>query len=118
MFQTTLDGGALIYCNNIKDIPDIVDGIMTNKERNTIMSKLSKLTRDDLFYTEEVALEWAEWERKSIQAEAENKGKEEGREKGIEETILSMVENNLSLELISKITNKTIEEINVIIKEQ
>ena len=34
--------GTLIYCNNIDDIPNIVKGIMTNKERDKIMSKLSK----------------------------------------------------------------------------
>ena len=130
--------GALIYCNNINDIPDIVEGILTNEERNRIMSKLSKLTREDLFYTEEEALEWAEWERRSIiteirekaiaevkaealaeaKAEALSEGQTKGKEETTKDLILSMIENGATLEFVSKVTNKTIEEINDIIKKQ
>ena len=121
--------GALIYCDNFEKIPDIVKGIMTDEERNRIMGKLDKLTREDLFYTEEEALEWAEWERRSIEAYAMKKGLaegiEEGREIGIEQgieqntedMILSMIKNNIDIQTISKITNKSIEEINNIIKK-
>ena len=111
--------GVLLYCEDFKKIPDIVKGIILNKERDKIMSKLDKLTRDDLFMTEVETLEWSEWERKSIEEEARNKGLTEGRVKGQEEEraestkeiILSMIENKLSLDIISKITNKTIAEI-------
>ena len=39
------------------------------------MDKLNKLTREDLFYTEEEALEWAEWERRSIETEIKKKSR-------------------------------------------
>ena len=105
------------------------------------MGNLSKLTKEDLFYTEEEALEWAEWERKSIEAEIrENAEKEirenvekevreniekevrnksiiEGREENTKELIISMLKNNIDLETVSKITNKTIEEIKEITKQ-
>ena len=121
--------GALIYCNNFENIPDIVNGIMTDKEREQIMGKLDKLTREDLFYTEEEALEWAEWERRSIATEAKNKGLQEGRKEGIEHgieqgieqtiktTIQKMLKKNMSLNDISDITGKTIDEIEKIIKK-
>jgi len=111
--------GSLIYCSDIKEIPNIVSGIMTLKERNWIMDNLSKLTRDDLFMTEEEALEWADWERNSIRHEAREEGLKEGRkigiEKGIEKNTEKMIKNmlkqNISLEDISKITEKTKKEI-------
>lgn len=86
------------------------------------MDGINKLTHEDLFYTEEEALEWAEWERRTIETEIRKKATKEGLEQGIEQTtkktILSMLENNLSLDIISKVTNKSIEEINKIKEQQ
>ncbi|MBQ8681775.1 MAG: hypothetical protein IJ509_02570 [Bacilli bacterium] len=110
--------GALIYYNNINDIPEITKGILSFEERKLIMDKLSELTHEDLFMTEEEALEWAEWERNSIKAEAKKEGLKEGIEQNTKNTIIAMLENNIDLETISKITNKTIEEINLIKEEQ
>lgn len=109
--------GALIFCDNLDDIYNILFHIMNDEERKIFMDNLSKLTREDLFYTEEEALEWAEWERRTIISDAKKEGLEEGIEQTIKDTILSMLENNLSLELISKVTNKTIDEIEAISKE-
>lgn len=84
------------------------------------MDKLNKLTSEDLFYSEEVALEWEEWERRSIETEIRKKSAEEGLKQGIEQNtkdmIISMKKNNVTLDLISKITNKSIEEIKEILK--
>ena len=119
--------GTLIYSDNIKEIAEITKDILAFKERKLIMDKLNKLTREDLFYTEEEALEWAEWERNSIRDEARKEGLEEGRTEGIEQgieegieqgikvqkqnTIIEMLKNNLDLQLIIKITGETQEEI-------
>ena len=122
--------GALIFSKELEDIPDILDSFLSKKEKNIIMASIDKLTHEDFFYTKEESLKWEEWERKTIEKEIKEQGITEGIEKGIEkgieqgmeqktkENILSMIENNLSLELISKVTNKSIEEINKIIKEQ
>ena len=110
--------GALIYNRDIEKIPDIVNGIMTIEERDRLMDKIDKLTRDDLFMSELEAREWDKWERKSMMTYAKNLGKEEGKEENTKELILSMIDNKLSLDMISKITNKTLEEINQIINSK
>ena len=47
------------------------------------MAGIDKLTREDLFYSEKEALEWAEWERRSIETEIRNKATKEGLEQGL-----------------------------------
>ena len=79
------------------------------------MSKLNKLTDDSYFMTEVEAMEWAEWERNSIEEEATNrgfaKGIEQGIEQGIIQTIKKMLDNNIDLNVIANITGKSIDEI-------
>lgn len=105
--------GALLYNRDFNNIPEIAEGIMTDKERERIMDKIDKLTKDNLFMSELEAREWAEWEEKSKLTYATSKGKEEATK----EIILSMIENKIPIEMISKITNKTIEDIEGITKE-
>lgn len=96
---------------------------MTNKERDKIMDKINKLCNDDMFMSELEAREWAEWEERSKLTHARNtgltegkiEGKIEGKNETTKELILSMIDNNLSLDMIAKITNKTIEEIKELI---
>jgi len=65
-----------------------------------------------------------EWEKEKLddmvaynkEQKAIKEGMEKGIEQGIEQTIKEMLKNKLELELISKITNKTIEEIKIIEK--
>ena len=76
------------------------------------------------------AMEWQEWEDRSIQTEMRkkgfadglfqgiNQGISQGLEQGIELTIKNMDKYNIPIETISKITNKSIQEINKIIKEK
>ena len=99
--------GALIYCTDISKIPSITEGILTEKECNLIMDKLNEITTEDLFMTKEEALEWADWSENTIY----DKGVKIGNQETSEEYIKSMVDNNIDLDTISKITNKTIEEI-------
>ena len=65
--------------------------------------------------SEEEALEWAEWERRSIETEIRNKATKEGLEQGLEqgriEVAKKMKEEKLPIELIIKITGVTKEEI-------
>lgn len=117
--------GALIYNRVFEEIPNIVNGIMTLKERDKIMDKMAKLSRNNVFMTELDAMEWGEWEINSRETEAkklglvegEAKGRAEGKEETIKELILSMLDNNASLEFISKVTNKSINEIKKIINQ-
>lgn len=109
--------GALIYNRDVEKIPDIVDVIMTIEERERLMDKIDKLTKDDLFMSELEAREWDKWERKSMMTYAKNLGVAEGKEETTKELILSMLDNNATLEFISKVTNKTSDEINKIINQ-
>ena len=117
--------GALIYNRDLSKIPNIVEEIMTIEERNRIMSKIDKLTKDDKFMSELEAIKMLEWEEKSKMTYVKNlgiaEGRAEGEIKGKEETtkelILSMLDNNATLEFISKVTNKSIDEIQKIINQ-
>ena len=68
--------------------------------------------------TEVEAMEWAEWERRSIETEFKNRGHAEGHAEGIALTIKNMKNNNIDLNVISKITGKFIEEIKKITNKQ
>ena len=75
--------GALIYNRDINKIPDIVNGIMTIEERDRVMDKLNKLTRDDLFMSELESIKMLEWEEKSKMTYAKKLGIAEGKEETI-----------------------------------
>ena len=104
--------GALITFDNIEDIPKIAKGILEEKEIKIIMDKLNKLTNDDLFMSELEAQQWFEWEQRSI----ENSIRKEATEQKTIDVIKSMLENKAEYGFISKVTNKTIEEIKEIEK--
>ena len=117
--------GALFYTKDFSEIPSIAKNILTKEEVERIMDKIKKLQEDSLFMSELEALEWQEWEDRSILTEVKNQaytvGMEQGLEQGLEqktkEIILSMIKNNIPMETISKVTNKTINEIKKIINK-
>ena len=118
--------GAFIYNRNYDDIPNIIKGIISERQVMYIMDKIDKLINDSLFMSELEKEEWAVWEENSKLAYARSEGINEGISQGIaegraeeqKELILSMLNNKATLEFISKVTNKTIDEIKEIIKEQ
>lgn len=67
-----------------------------------------------MFY--EDALKWAEWEENSIHNDARRNGLKEWKAEGKEETMILMIKNMLdksfSLDDISSVTGKSIDEIN------
>ena len=113
--------GALFYTKDFSEIPSIAKNILTKEEVERIMDKIKKLQDDSLFMSELEALEWQEWEDRSILTEVKNQAYTVGMEQGIEpktkEIILSMKKNNIPMETISKVTNKTISEIKEIINK-
>ena len=113
--------GALFYTKDFSEIPSIAKNILTKEEVERIMDKIKKLQEDSLFMSELEALEWQEWEDRSILTEVKNQaytvGMEQGLEQKTKEIILSMKKNNIPMEAISKVTNKTINEIKEIINK-
>ena len=78
------------------------------------MDKLNKLQNDKQIMTELEALEWEEWERNTIYSDGIKKGIEQGINQNTIEIIKSMLKKELDINLISEITNRSIEEINKI----
>ena len=109
--------GTFIYNRNYDMIPSILNGLISERQVKKIMDKIDKLTNDSLFMSELEKEEWAVWEENSKLAYAKDEGISQGIEQNTKEMILSMIKNKIDIETISKITNKTIEEINQIIKE-
>ena len=113
--------GALFYTKDFSEIPSIAKNILTKEEVEKIMDKIEKLQDDSLFMSKLEALEWQEWEDRSILTEVKNQaytvGMEQGLEQKTKEIILSMKKNNIPMEAISKVTNKTINEIKEIINK-
>ena len=108
---------ALLYCKDFSKLLEIAEGIMTKEEVERVMDKIYKLKNDDLFLTKLEARKISEWEEKSKIDYALNTGMEEGTKQTTIDLIKNMFANNLELDIISKVTNKSIEEINKIITE-
>ena len=104
--------GAILYTDNILDIAEIIgDDLMEKEDKETFIKVLRNLEEKDRSYTDDEILQ-----REQFRLEAEREiGKEEGLELGIEltkiDTVKKMLEENLDIELISKITELTKEEI-------
>ena len=98
----------------------LLNSFLEKKERDIIMAGVNKLTRDDLFYSQEEQEEWDRWMQNSMEDRIRKQGHEQGLQQGIEQNIkniiIALTENDASLEFISKITGKTIEEIQEILK--
>ena len=82
------------------------------------MGILDKLTHDDLFMSKEDVLQWDQWEKNTIYNDGVKEGIEQGIEQKTTEMVLSMLKNNIDIETISKITNKSIKEIEMIKKQE
>ena len=106
----------MIYCDNFDKLPEICRGIMTYEERNIIMDKLDKLQKDSYLMSEVEALEWAEWEKNTIYSDGKKAGYAEAIEENTLKMIKSMLKEKIDYNVISKVTNKSIDEIKEIEK--
>ena len=87
--------GILIYTRDLSEIPNIARYILTEKEVKKIMSKIEKLNNDSLFMSELEAMEWQEWEDRSIMTEARNEGYNSGFQLGIEQGLEQGLEQGI-----------------------
>ena len=123
-----IDWGALIYSKTLEEIEEISKNILDEKERMSLMEEINKISSSDWFMTAEESIRLAEWEKKQILNDIRKEGLEQGRTEGLEQgieqgieqntikTVLSLLNKNMSLEDISDITGKTVEEIKEISK--
>ena len=125
---------AALTAKNFTELNEMLSHILSNRDRSRFvkeairMSRLNFSLRDwetekmnDLMREESKRIDREEGFQAGIEQGIEQ-GTEQGIEQGIEkntkDTILAMIENGATLEFISKVTNKTIDEIEKIIKEQ
>ena len=114
--------GALFSCITIEEMKLIIDELLTKKESEIFMEKLEKITKEEYIMSEAEALRLDNMYRESLKEEYLEEGKNlgilEGKNLGIEEKtgdiIKNMLNNNFSLDTISKITSKPIQEIEII----
>jgi len=113
--------GAFFNCDNLYELDNILGDMLSNKDKKKLIDKVSEINmRKDGTLTRREAKEWGRLIENSLKRKGYEEGKEEGREAGREEgiinTIKAMLKNNLSYEDISKITDKSLDEIKEIAK--
>jgi len=121
--------GALFYNDDITKAKDIINGCFDAKESKLIMEKIESLKDNDRLMSQAEAEKrykiYLKSAKKEYEEKAEAKGMKKGIEKGIkkgikqgvEQTIKNMLNLNLDKETISKVSGKTIAEIEKIESE-
>ena len=124
--------GKLFSCTSLEEMELILCELLTKKEVYLFMNKLKKITRIVTVMDEEEALREDDKFRRSLRREGERMGFSNGEKvgfsngdkvgfsngftDGIMSMIKSMYQNEVDIETISKVSNKSIEEIDKIIK--
>ena len=110
----------IITSKRIEEIIEVMgDDLMEEEAREQLIEEVEEINRDDEVIALYSAYTQEELERNSIIYEETEKAREkalkEGRKEGIEqgkkEIIIKMIENGISLEQISKLTNISIDEL-------
>ena len=98
---------ALLTAQNYLELNDILSKFVDDDFRGEIMKDVIILSNNEKI--------WDEYERRNadllVQYETERNLINEGIEQGKEEMIKSLLESKIDYEIISKASNKTIEEI-------
>ena len=109
---------AALTAKNFTELNEMLSHILSNRDRSRFVKEAIRMSR--------LNFSLRDWETEKMndlmREESKRVDREEGFQAGIEqktkEIILSMVKSNATLDFISKVTNKTIDEIKEIIKEQ
>ena len=124
--------GRLFACTSIEEMEPILDELLTKKEVYLFMEKVKKITRYYHVMDEAEALREDDKIRRSLRREGErigfsngerigfSNGEKVGFSNGFTDGIMSMIknmyQNHMDIETIAKVSNKSIEEIDKIIK--
>ena len=120
--------GVLFGCTSLEEMEPILKELLTKKEVYVFMNKLKKITRTITVMDEEEALREDEKIRRSLKKEGFSNGEKvgfsngekvgfsNGFSDGIMSMIKSMIEHHIDIDTISKVSNKSIDEIEKIIK--
>ena len=124
---------VVILSKNFTELYDLLENLLTNEKREKFIRKVMDMSKDTFILSEwekdkmDRLKELARLEDAKIEgheagySEGHSSGYSEGLEQGIQENkkeiVLNMFANGLSLEMIAKCTNLTIQKINKILSE-
>ena len=108
---------GILFCNYLEDISKILGGdILSMKEKENFLNDI-KLKASDEDIQDSLRLENdIEYRFDLVEEDALERGIEQGSNQTLINTIKEMIKNNASIDFISKVTNKSIEEIKAIEK--
>ena len=114
---------VVILCENLVELYDLLENLLTKEKRDKFIRKVIEMSKDEFILSE--------WEKEKMDylkemariKDAEDKGMAKGIQQGIQqgiqenkkEIILNMHNDNMSIEVISKYTNLSVEEVKEII---
>ena len=114
--------GALFYSNNPDELDTILGDMLDMEMKKRVINKVKEMCRMNLDYslTEETKKKYADllyfgW-KKEFTEEGREKGIKEGRISGITEMIKGMLKNDIDVEKVAKVSDKSVEEIKEIEK--
>ena len=110
---------GILYCKYLEDISDILGGDMLNMEDKLEFLNDIKTRANDKKVQEDLRLEDSiDYRFDLVEEDALERGITKGIEQGIEQTIISMFKKGDSIDIISEITEKSIDEIKKIVNIQ
>ena len=116
--------GAMLKSDFLKDVSYILERVGINmEEKDKFLEQVKEKSKDEEILASMKFEDSLDYRFTLVEEDALERGIEQGIEQGIErgierktiDVILSMIEKNISLEDISDITGKTIEEIKEIV---
>ena len=109
---------ALINAKSLKELKEMTSFIMEKKDQEKFIRGVENASKDKLVLSEWESEKMAELVKRESLKVATDEGFERGIEQGIEQTIIAMFNQNIDLETISKITNKSPDEVKVILNKK
>ena len=110
---------VVILSENLVELYDLLENLLNKEKRDKFIRKVIEMSKDEFILSE--------WEKEKMDylkemariKDAEDKGMAKGIQQGIQENkkeiILNMHNDNMSIEVISKYTNLSVEEVKEII---
>ena len=106
---------ALLTARNYDELEEMLNEVVDTDLKNKVMEDVIRLNNSEAIFTEYERQRLEELVRYTSQENARKEGLEQGIEQGIKQKtidiIKNMLRNNLSYEIISNVSGKTIEEI-------
>lgn len=98
-------------CDNYVKTYDILGQILTDEERRNVIEEMIKMNSNYVLYTDEERKEIDEMQREENKKLFFERGIEQGIEHNTNEMITNMLKEKVSMNFISRVTNKPVQEI-------